>query len=508
MWLSKFWQKRRKLLTLCGALVLLLLGILGLGWKLWQRPQVLGVQDQEKEMLKVVEKVESSPTVVQTPTPPSQTLPCDKTHLLAGECRLKDGTLVVMPLEAVTSTPIPTPTGAAIALAAATPTPTPIPTPIPTPSPSPLPTPTPQPTPSPSSLPSSLLTINGQELRELIINGEFESNLDGWTAQGDVALIPNPQQGTSGNLVLIGNNNSDPNTEGRMATDNQLSQTIHLPAEGTRALNFWYNFQTYEDMLGFDEPGFYVEVNGEVRFQVWSGDAVPEAGWHFASVDISDFSGTDMTVSFHAGNTGDTKKQSFVYLDHMTTNQAVVNSHDQLTITAGNQNQTSFYRYHLHGATITNQKKSSVSFSLTDQPDDNLVEYWSADSNGVAEKPQAAALIFDNTPPTRVFELNLEKDGNHDFTFLWSAPPDENPIASSQLNNYDLRYSTAPMNPNISDSEWQNLPGKVFYAPRPSGQTELHYLHIDGDAQQYWFAVRAVDQAQNHSAISNVETIP
>src|SRR5260221_690823 len=143
----------------------------------WPRQeQILGTSD---EALAIVTRPETTPA---TPSPQleSSAQPCDRKHLINGECQLKNQKLVV-----------------------ATPTLVPVPTPAVSPMPSTLAqvsdqglTSTPTLSPSPASTPTPA-PETASTAQNLIINGDFEKDSQSWTPNGAITVISNPEHGVS-----------------------------------------------------------------------------------------------------------------------------------------------------------------------------------------------------------------------------------------------------------------------------------------------------------------------
>lgn len=95
---------------------------------------------------------------------------------------------------------------------------------------------------------------------------------------------------------------------------------------------------------------------------------------------------------------------------------------------------------------------------------------------------------------------------SNNIRLYWTAPGDDN--MSGRAARYDIRYSTTPIGDNI-DNWWasaiifENTPVPSRAGLRDS--CTVPYLSID---QPYYFAVRAADEADNWSHISNIAYTP
>ncbi len=375
------------------------------------------------------------------------------------------------------------------------------------------------------SVPVTTLTIDGNKTpSEKIVNGDFSQGLTGWSAVGDVALINETEHNVTPlhqNMIRIGRDTED---DSKFVSDNVLSQEIENRSNNVAAVGFWYNFETFETAPGFDEPGFMVYINDQMVHQVLakditspSLDGLRGSEWRFLSVNVSGFSNPTLTLKFHAGNTGDTLRQSFVYIGQVTTNAAIAHASTVFHLHALSQLSIKKIsaRYRLNGQVIEKNDIDSLSFSFPSRIDDNVLEYWAEDTSGTAEQHHFVQVLFDNTPPLAITDLKATDDGNGNFTLNWTAPSDQNFSQIDQAAGYDIRYSTMLPLPSISDQDWETLPkpsirttdglpGSGLRPPLLAGQQEIYDVHVDGNASAYYFVVRSHDQALNNSPISNV----
>lgn len=502
------WPQRisKRFLLFSGG-ILLLLSLVGVAY-LWllNQPKVLGISHQSSP-LQTSPLPSSDKNLNPSPKPKADLrdsskntflLPCDKNHLLAGECHLWDGSLVMLP-----TLTVPPPTVSIL--------------------PNPTPTVSPQPSSPPllvNSAPTSSLTINDQPFSasaNQVLNSNFEQNLVNWFAAGDVSVITGNENGVAAfdqKMIRVGSGNRDLNADGKLITQNTLSQVIHQSGNKIQTISFWYNFQSDEDMSGFDEPGFMVLINDRLIYQLWANDMIssPKKGWQFISLNVADFSDQDFTLTFEAGNTSDLKKQSFVYIDNISTNPVLANSQTTFKIFATSPTSSIkvvHYRYTLHKVLVMNEGMSGLTFSLNAQPDDGKVEFWSEDLAGNSEVPQLVQVLLDNSPPAAVTDLTIYNDGEGNYTATWTAPPDNNSFDDQKVAGYDLRYSSIPMS-NNQDREALSQPvsisDNVLSTALKDGQKQISQLHLDKGQAPSWFVLRSHDQAQNISPVSNVAT--
>lgn len=378
--------------------------------------------------------------------------------------------------------------------------------------------------------PTSSLTVTNSPTRDVnqrVSNGGFESDLTGWTTLGEVAVVTGAENGVTpydSKMVRIGTNSSNPLTDGQSIDVNILSQEIPHESQGLglQTVGFWYNFGTFEDGLGYDNPGFMVFVGDKMVHQVWSDDVQTDfdnstletTGWRYLSINLADVSDPTLTLAFYAGNTDDLSNQSFVYVDNVTSESAVVNAAGQFEISGFDNlslNQVQ-YRYEIGGSPVTGSGASPLSFGLTAQPDNGELEYWATDSAGNEETHHVVQVAYDNDAPDPITDLSVTDEADGLFTLDWTAVSDVNPFGVDQAAVYDIRYSTAPILDTISDGDWlalprptilnsNGLPGDGLRTPLVSGQTELYEVHVADGVATYYFAVRAADRANNWSSL-------
>lgn len=382
--------------------------------------------------------------------------------------------------------------------------------------------------------PQSTISVTDGDTYDIdnrVVNGGFEADLNGWTKVGDVEVVTGSENGAAPKdtkMVRIGDKSSGSAPVGNSVDVNILSQTIpHLSSgTGVKTVGFWYNFMTYEDTPGFDEPGFMVFVGDKMVHQVWASDipgfdgssgTLNQTGWRFLSIDVSELNNPTLSLAFYSGNTGDLTRQSFVYVDNVTTNEVAVNPGAQFTITATDNVAVDkvYYEYKTGpggATTVSGQGSSGLSFSLTEQPYNGVIEYWASDTAGNVEARNNFQALFDENAPAAISDLNVTDDNNGNFTLKWTAPSDVNPYGVDQAGEYDVRYSTNPISTSLSEIEWAALPKPAVYttdgqpggslrAPLQAGRAEVYAVHVDNGPAEYFFAVRAKDRAGNISPL-------
>jgi phosphodiesterase/alkaline phosphatase D-like protein len=120
---------------------------------------------------------------------------------------------------------------------------------------------------------------------------------------------------------------------------------------------------------------------------------------------------------------------------------------------------------------------------------------WSAISNVVSRTtPQAP----DITRPAPI-AVSVSGVGDTTVTITWTAVGDDS--LSGTASNYDIRYSTSP----ITNNNWSGA-NQVANEPSPqsAGTSQSHTIANLSRQTTYYFAMRAADEANNTSALSNV----
>lgn len=120
---------------------------------------------------------------------------------------------------------------------------------------------------------------------------------------------------------------------------------------------------------------------------------------------------------------------------------------------------------------------------------------WSAISN------EAIVTLTgpDTMPPATVANLTVFMVGSDSVTLTWTAPGDDG--SAGTVTDYDLRWSTAEITAgNFSSATRATGPAQKV----PGGQTESVVVNGLTPGTRYWFALKAVDDADNWSAMSNV----
>lgn len=104
----------------------------------------------------------------------------------------------------------------------------------------------------------------------------------------------------------------------------------------------------------------------------------------------------------------------------------------------------------------------------------------------------------DTTPPSTISNLSASNSTESTVLLRWTAPGDDG--ATGTATSYDVRYSTAP----ILEANWANAtPASGEPIPGTAGSAQSMVVAGLNSGTTYFFAVKAVDDAGNESAVSN-----
>jgi len=348
--------------------------------------------------------------------------------------------------------------------------------------------------------PETTLSVPGSvwEINEKVTNGNFESGLTGWQTEGEVNLITasdgyeTPYSGS--NMVRIGHLVDD----GNLVWENKLRQEID---SGAKNLSFYYNFYSF-DSLGFDEPGIMVRLNDYNVFWLSAGDLTSGSpgfsGWNQFSFDLRGISDPVLEIIFYSGNTFDRQNQSWVYIDNVSTAEAVITNSTQLNLTADDSGGSGI-AYTQYRFNVLDDWTTGISFTGSDLPwDAGLVYFRSVDTAGNTETTKSRRLVKDIVAPNAINDLQASTISKNTITLDWIAPSD----GAGKAVVYDICYSTS----DITDDTDFNNADPVPNPPAPKMPGELESFEVTGldSDTEYWFAIKAGDSVPNWSSLSNV----
>jgi hypothetical protein len=122
------------------------------------------------------------------------------------------------------------------------------------------------------------------------------------------------------------------------------------------------------------------------------------------------------------------------------------------------------------------------------------VPNWSGISNVVTKSTEPEA-----DPPVAVADLSVDASGSTTLTLGWTAPGDDG--GSGTAAQYDIRYSTAPINAGNWGSATQAT-GEP--SPQLAGSAESFVVTGLSASTTYYFALMTADEVPNWSGLSNV----
>lgn len=337
--------------------------------------------------------------------------------------------------------------------------------------------------------PVTLMTFDGYAINESIVNGDFETNLSGWQTQGRVVrtaadAYTAPFSGSR--MVRIGHKTGD---SGNEIWENRLRQRLE---PGAKNLSFYYNFFSFD--AGLDDPGMVVRLNDHNVFylsasDIDSGASPNRSGWTQLSFDISQISDPVLEIIFYSGNTGDSGQQSWVYLDKISTAEAVAEDMTNFILTADEPAET---YYSLDGSFPA---IAGTSFNLSTLIGDQ-VNFYSVDLAGNAESLNNRRIVKDIQSPTVIDDLEALAVSKQSVNLTWTVP--------EESTVYDWRSSLSPIT-EVNFALAAPVPNPP--APRISGGSQDFEVTGLDSATTYYFAVKSGDAALNWSAISNVVSV-
>jgi hypothetical protein len=138
-------------------------------------------------------------------------------------------------------------------------------------------------------------TVYANTCRDLIANGSMEESGGDWTVQtnGSYSLFSNYQAYSGKQSAYLGGVNN---------AQDQLRQTLTLPANQKLTLTFWWLVNTIEMSAGWDGMTVQAADATGVPLRVLFAVSDRSAGlsWRQATLDLSDFGGQTIQLQFNA----------------------------------------------------------------------------------------------------------------------------------------------------------------------------------------------------------------
>lgn len=366
---------------------------------------------------------------------------------------------------------------------------------------------------------------------KITTNGSFDTgDLTGWTTAGDVTItgaenITQPSTLTplsitpydEGNSMARIGNYSYSDDEGNMVWENRLMRSFE---GGAKSISLYYNFVSRDD--DFDDPGFFIRLNGQEVFKL-SSSSLPSgdpneaksSDWQQFYYDLSTYSNdSNVNLALYSGNMNDSYRQSWTYIDKVTTYFVSAPAHAVYTLTGSDPGGSGInhFEYSIDGSPFI----SGDTFGNTDSLSvggTHIVQYLSIDNAGNNSSVSTVKIITDDKKPSPISDLSITSKTTNSITLSWNAPYNDydNP-SSEKASLYDVRYSLNPI-----DEANFNSATKVDNVPSPKEHNFLPISDPDYNSYQesltitglspntdYYFAIKSSDQAPNPSDISKV----
>lgn len=367
--------------------------------------------------------------------------------------------------------------------------------------------------------PQTLISVENSPrvlINEQIPFGNFEkytntNNLtEDYLLNGDISLWQNDDsylsQSHEGNKMLrVGALPSQ--AEGRNYLNNSIS--FSFPNE-SKTLSFYYNYYS-RDEYPFDDPGFLLKINDEDVFklnslEVTSGE---NTGWKQFYYDISKIEG-NIQLDFFAGNNFDNFRQSWIYIDQISTGRVAVNSKAKFILETIDKAPSNTMFYCIDNCPDETKYIPYIEpFSLNLSQGEHNIFFFSKDNLGNIENPQVKFIFFDNTPPQRITDLFLKNLSSDSAVLVFSAPAQDDATSSGKVSGYEGRISDEYIDDASASSLLENWWGRAtqfstrVVPQEPGSLEEFNILSLIVD-KNYFVAVKSFDAPLNYSEVSNI----
>ncbi len=341
---------------------------------------------------------------------------------------------------------------------------------------------------------SFLIGKEKRKLEEKVWNGDFSRQLDGWQIQGSVKLTS--QQPCGGNqqqtYVQLGSSLADVPT---LLESNSLSKSLpSFDSDGW--IQIIYCMVSYETEALLDEPSLTILLNDEV---VWQDAPLirPEnetepyvSEWKSILIPVAASPDSGKLV-LKAGNTFDTTKPTYVFIQKLTSLALPVQAGDQITV----ENLS-----HKEGdITILNQGKTVYRAGISSgspelvvpvellelQPGSNCIL---ALINQVSFEEQAVEFCLDFSPsqPQQIVSLWVEQSPNDNLAVLHFTAPSDG--LGARVARYQVLARTSTGQQTTERIEQHSF---TWDGPRLPGSIE--YISVQTGVAQA-LAVEVIDQ--------------
>jgi signal peptidase I len=351
-------------------------------------------------------------------------------------------------------------------------------------------------------------------VEEKISNGDLETgDTTGWTTAGNVSVVNSdtitspsttvtPYDGTY--MARIGHVDG---SAGNYVWENRLMQSYD---SGAKSMSLFYNFYS-RDAAPYDDPGFFIRVNGKEVLKVNTTTVNPSAindgvarstGWNEFYYDLSSHTDAKVNLAIYAGNTTDKLNQSWVYIDKVTS-YFVSAPAAAAYLLSGSDNVggsgINHFEFNVDGAGWT----SGAVFSIP-AGGIHTLQYRSVDNAGNYSATNTVRVITDTIAPNTISDLAMASKTTNKVTLRWTAPANDSGSTSGKASTYDVRYSTSLIDSSNFDSATKV---ENVSAPKSYGQSETLEIQGLNPSTTYYFAIKSSDEAPNTSDISNVLSV-
>lgn len=145
------------------------------------------------------------------------------------------------------------------------------------------------------------------------------------------------------------------------------------------------------------------------------------------------------------------------------------------------------------------QPESLLVSGLTEGVEFHFALRSTDDAGNASRISNLPSLTIDVTAPAAVDSLAVALTDRTSIRLKWKATGDDGTTGVARA--YDLRYATVP----LTEASWPQATRVLGTpTPLPSGQMQFFLVQELQPATDYWFALKAIDEAGNGSPLSGV----
>lgn len=139
------------------------------------------------------------------------------------------------------------------------------------------------------------------------------------------------------NLSLISQNQQFPLTElfnSQLEIEINTFYSIKFSDEGPLAIVFEYLIESEEDLLAFDEPAFYINLESKDNQELIFAKTLAQSGnqWQKVLLDLRNYELEEKKLVFYAGNLINQEKKTSVYLRNLSSQVIIWHDDDRLFV--------------------------------------------------------------------------------------------------------------------------------------------------------------------------------